>query len=189
MKRLALAGFVAALPLTAWAEPWIDYDLLLQQEADTVVVSTDADGRETRRLDMGNGVTVTCSDTGCVGVDETGAVGCAWKIYSSLLAIAEVCGIPQGKTTRLTDIHRKLTDFVAANGVPPRSTAEIEALHRQEVEAYRNGTGTTGPLVCENVTAPESEVMTMIDAMATDDSGYPDDVLAVPRLPVMNPCL
>jgi hypothetical protein len=190
LKTLVLVGLLSvASPVAAGAEPWIDYDLLFQQHADKVVTATGADGRQTRRLDMGNGVVVECSDTGCVGTDQTGAVGCAWTIYSALLAMAEVCSIPPERTERLTGIHRKLTDFVAANAVPPRSTTEIEDLHRQEVEAYRTGKGKTGPIMCEEVTAPESEVMMMIDTMAEDESGYPDDVLAVPRLPVMNPCL
>lgn len=178
-----------AAPCTAAAEPWIDYDLLLRRNADRVVVATGADGGETRVLNMGNGVVVTCTEAGCTGTDRGGAVGCAWRIYSALLAMAEVCAIPAARTAPLTAIHRRLTEFVAANAVPPRRPEEIEALHRQEVEAHRHGRGATGPLDCAEVTAPESEVMTMIEAMLADRSGYPDDILALPRLPVMNPCL
>lgn len=188
MKHLALACVVAIVPVAAAAEPWIDYDLLMQQQADKVVVTTGADG-ETRTLDMGNGVVVTCTDDSCTGTDRNGAVGCVWTIYSSLLALAEICAVPADQTERLRDVYGKLADFVAANAVPPRSTDDIDVLHRQRIEDFRAGKGPTGPIDCAEILSPESDVMMMVDMMRSDSSGYPDEVLATPRLPVMQPCL
>jgi hypothetical protein len=195
--RWILAVLLSTGPV--WAEPWIDYELLLRQNADKVVTTTDASGKVTRQIDFGNGVTVTCSDEGCVGVDMNGAVGCAWSIYSSLLAVAEVCSIPKERTATLAEMQGLMTEFVARNAVPPRTTAEIEAFHRQEVELYRNGDGEEGPLNCAEATGPDSDVMLMIDGLSAqlsgeidpdeDDAFDPEAFLATPRLPVMNPCL
>ena len=182
-----------------WAEPWIDYDLLFQQNADKVIVTTDASGEVTRSLDLGEGVTVFCTDQGCVGADQKGAVGCAWSISSHLLAVAEVCGIPKERTVRTTDYHRLMTAFVARNAVPPRSVAEIEGFHQSQIDQYRNG-GEDEPLDCAEVMASDSDVMMMLEAIETDlasaaaedeeDESFDIDAfLATPRLPVMNPCL
>ena len=117
-------------------------------------------------------------------------MGCVWSIYSSLLAIAEVCGIPKERTAGMTEYHRLLNAFVARNAVPPRSLAEIEAIHRSEVDRYRNG-GEDGPLDCAEVMAPDSDVMMMLDNLMSQevDLDAAAKALATPRLPVMNPCL
>ncbi len=185
--RAALALLMLAAP--CWAEPWIDYDLLFQQNADKVVVRTDALGETTRQIDFDNGVSVSCSDQGCVGLDQNGAIGCVWSIYSSLLAVAEVCGIPKERTANIAEYHRLLTTFVARNAVPPRSLAEIEALHQSEVDHYRRGGD--GPLDCAAALAPDSDVGMMLDGLMSQevDLDAATKALATPRLPVMNPCL
>jgi hypothetical protein len=194
--RVALVLLVLAGPCRA--DPWIDYDLLLEQNAEKVVVSTDASGSVTRSLDLGDGVTVSCSDQGCVGMDQTGAVGCVWSIYSELLAVAEVCEIPAERTESVSAHFGLLTAFVARNALPPRSVAEIEAVHQGQINLYRNGIG-GGPLDCGEATRPDSDVMLMLDGLsdqvsagtvADEDEAFdPEAFLATPRLPVMNPCL
>ncbi|CAN1545647.1 hypothetical protein MCELHM10_01952 [Paracoccaceae bacterium] len=185
--RVALVLAMLAGP--CWAEPWIDYELLLDQNADMIVVSTDASGAVTRHLDLGDGVTVSCSDQGCIGSDPKLAFGCLWSVYASLLASAEVCGILETRTTKITDYHRLLTAFVARNAVPPRSVAEIETIYQElYLDRYR---GSDGPLDCATVLAPDSDVMTLIDELSSSqlDLEAIEAGLARPRLPVMNPCL
>lgn len=186
--RAVLAALLLALP--ARAEPWIDYDLLLQQNADRVVVSTDAAGKVMRQLDLGDGVTVTCTDAVCVGVDQNGPVGCAWSIYSELLAVAEVCGIPQERTAGMTEVQRLQTAFIARNAVPPRSLAEVEAIHQRMVDRYRAEVE-GNPLACTELLAPDTGVTMMIDGFASQavDLEAVAKALEKPRLPVMNPCL
>ena len=186
--RALLAVILLAAP--CGAEPWIDYDLLFQQNADKVVASTDASGAVTRQLDFGNGVTVTCSDQGCVGMDMNGAVGCAWAIYSELLAVAEVCGMPDEKTAGMAALQRLQTAFIARNAIPPRSVAEVEAFHQRVVERFR-GEVAKDPLACEKALAPESDVRMMIDGISSQavDLEAAAKAMETPRLPVMNPCL
>ena len=186
--RWVLAGLVLAGP--AWAEPWIDYDVLFRQNADRVVTITDASGGVTRQLDMGDGVVVSCSDQGCFGVDDKGAVGCTWMIYSAVLAVAEVCKVSDARTLQMQKVFGLFTGFVAENAVPPRSVAAIRALHQSEVDRYREG-GETVPLDCGEAVAPGSDVMMMIDNLTSQqiDLDAVEEALKTPRLPVMNPCL
>jgi hypothetical protein len=186
--RAALAFLLLALPCRA--EPWIDYGLLLQQNADRVVVGTDAVGNVTRALDLGDGVTVTCTDQGCVGIDMNGAMGCAWAIYSELLAVAEVCGMKPERTRGMTEVHRLQTAFIARNAVPPRSEAEVEAVHQGVVDRLRAELE-KNPLACQELLAPDSDVTMMIDGIASQpvDLGAAAKAMETPRLPVMNPCL
>jgi hypothetical protein len=186
--RALLAVVLLATPCRA--EPWIDYALLFQQNADKVVVSTDASGAETRQLDLGDGVTVTCTDQGCVGMDMNGAVGCAWAIYSELLAVAEVCGMPTEKTAGMTEFQRLQTAFIARNAVPPRSVAEIQAFHQSVVDRFRAEVA-KNPLTCEETLAPDADVRMMIDGISSQvvDLEAAAKTMETPRLPVMNPCL
>ena len=187
-----MRAFLAVILLAApcGAEPWIDYDLLLQQNADKVVVSADASGAVTRRLDFGDGVTVTCSDQGCVGMDMNEAVGCSWAIFSELLAVAEVCGMPAEKTAGMTEHQRLRTAFVARNAVPPRKVAEIEAFHQSVVDRFRAEVA-KNPLTCKQTLAPDADVRMMIDAISSQavDLDAVAKAMEKPRLPVMNPCL
>jgi hypothetical protein len=178
----------AATP--CWADPWIDYDLLLEQNADKVVVSTDATGAVTRNIDFGNGVTVTCTDQGCVGIDRNGAVGCAWAIFSELLAVAEVCELPPERTASMTGLHRLQSAFIARNAIPPRSLAEVEAVHQGVVARYRADLE-TNPQACKELLAPEADMTMMLDGIAAQavDLDVAAQAMATPRLPVMNPCL
>ncbi len=186
--RALLTVILLAAP--CGAEPWIDYALLFRQNADKVIVSTDPSGAVTRQLDLGDGVTVTCNDQGCVGMDMNGAVGCAWAIYSELLAVAEVCGMPAERTAGMTEFQRLQTAFIARNAVPPRSVAEVEAFHQSVVDHFRDKVA-KNPLTCEETLAPESDVRMMIDGMSSQavDLDAAAKALEKPRLPVMNPCL
>jgi hypothetical protein len=186
--KAALALLFLALP--AGADTWIDYDLLMQQNADRVVVGTDAAGRATRQLDLGDGVTVTCTDQGCVGIDMQGAMGCAWSIFSELLAVAEVCGLPPERTGAMADLHRLQTAFIARNAVPPRSVAEVEAVHQSVVDRFRAELA-KNPLACDELLAPDADVAMMIDGIASQpvDLDAAAKAMETPRLPVMNPCL
>jgi hypothetical protein len=187
--RAVLALLITLGP--ASAEAWIDYELLFRQHADKVVVTTNSSGEETRTIDFGDGVTVSCSTQGCFGMDQNGAMGCAWMIYSAVLAVAEVCEMPDARTGQIEEMFDLYTGFVARNAVPPRSVAEIESYHQSEVDAYRLGVGDEPPLNCAEVTAAGSDVMMMIDNLTSQgiDLDAAAKALATPRLPVMNPCL
>jgi hypothetical protein len=122
LKLLPLALSMAA---PATAQSLIDYDLVMQENADRVVVATDAEGRETRTLDMGNGVMISCGPDGCIGMDMTdkGALGCTFAIFTELQAFAQVCeGVldADGKAA-MTEAFDTVGQIVARNAVPPPS--------------------------------------------------------------------
>lgn len=175
------------------AQDLVDFDLLLQQNADRVVVTTDAAGLETRTLEMPGGVIVSCTDEGCAGMDMSaaGAVGCVWSTAMGLRAVAEVCGMPEETRAQVGEVHDRLTAFAAKNAVPPRGSEEMDGYYLDMVARYR-GEGDGGvPLACEALVGPDSNVQQMIDALVSPsgDAGYDlDALLATPRLPVMNPC-
>ena len=115
--RGALLALLLAGP--AAAQDLINYDLLLDQNRDRVVTTTDASGADTRTLDMENGVVVTCTDGDCVGVDSgAGAVGCVWSLVSHLRAVAEICNFSGDGRDSIETVYDRLESFVAENAVP-----------------------------------------------------------------------
>lgn len=175
----------------ATAQSLIDYDLLFQQNADKVVTEADEQGNISRSLDLGNGVTVDCSEDGCIGMDMNGATGCMWSILTELRATREMCELPVGdQTDRLVDLHGKLSAHVAANAVPPRSASEVEGWYADRAAALRTEAGDDLAAACAQIRDPASDVMQMLQAFtAPEAAAGMDEFLARPRLPVMNPCL
>lgn len=190
--RAAVAFLLMGLP--CHAEPWIDYDLLFQQNAERITVSTSAEGVEVRSIDFGNGITVSCGELGCWGLDANGAIGCVWVIYSELLAAARACDVREDKVGRLPQDFEQLTAFVAQNAVPPRSIDEISAIHNETIARLRRDDAAQSGEICRDVLAPESDVQTMLEQLtkaseADEGSSELQKLLSTPRLPVANPCL
>ena len=175
----------------ATAQSLIDYDLLLQQNADKVVTETDAEGSISRSLDLGDGVAVNCTEDGCVGMDMNGAMGCFWSILAELRAIDEICDLQEEEQTeRLIELHGMVSAHVAANAVPPRPASEVEAWFRDRAAALRDEAGDDLTAVCAARRDPASDIMQMLELItAPEVAAAMDKSLATPRLPVMNPCL
>jgi hypothetical protein len=193
MKAVIL-GFVltAGMVGPAMAQEWIDYDLVMRQNADRVQVTTDAGGRETRTLDMGDGVSVTCDKDGCFGIDQSdsGAIGCTFSIVTELQAFARICEVPLSadETARLDHMFGQLGAFVAANAVPPRPADYPADLLARRMAGLSQEAAGDRQAIC--APALEGEIGFMIDAFASPETA--DEMtrmLARPRLPVMNPCL
>lgn len=197
--RGALLALLLAGP--AAAQDLINYDLLLDQNRDRVVTTTDASGADTRTLDMENGVVVTCTDGDCVGVDSgAGAVGCVWNLVSHLRAVAEICNFSGDGRDSIETVYDRLESFVAENAVPPRSPKDLEVFYRQRVNVYRFGDDGHKPMDCTYEVSMGSGLMIIYQFLTTPpaatnapvreahESFDLDAFLATPRLPVMNPC-
>lgn len=173
------------------AEPWIDYDLLMQQNADKVVTETAPDGSVTRTLDMGNGVSVSCSADGCMGMDmsEGGAMGCTFAILVDLQTVARACTgiLTPEKQTAFDQLYEKVGRFIAENAVPPRPfetlTADMDGQISKAMAEYT-------PEACAIAAEEGSDVRLFLDMFTAPETltGF-DAVLATSRLPVINPCL
>lgn len=189
MKHLALLALMAT---PAAAQPWIDYDLLMTQHADRVVTTTDAGGLTTRHLDLGDGVTVTCAAGGCVGSDKKGAVGCLFGIYADVKAVDLVCPLPldAAERQRLDAAYTLIGRFVAANAVPPRDWSALQGYADDLARGYRDLAAADAGL-CARALAADDDFLPFARALTTPDQlvRLQDLNTALPRLPVLNPCL
>ena len=187
---VALLCWCSALPATA--EPWIDYGMLRTLHADKVVTSTDPQGQETWQLDMGDGVTISCSSTGCVGSDTHGAIGCTFSILAELKAITDVCDLPitADERGRLDEVYTRVGRFVADNAVPRQEWRTVEGFVATVGQSYRDDGAAPGQGTCITMAAPDSDVFLMLRGMIDPAlDAQLDSFCAQPRLPVMNPCL
>jgi hypothetical protein len=189
LKLLPLALSMAA---PATAQSLIDYDLVMQENADRVVVATDAEGRETRTLDMGNGVMISCGPDGCIGMDMTdkGALGCTFAIFTELQAFAQVCeGVldADGKAA-MTEAFDTVGQIVARNAVPPLPATYPQEVLDATVARLQAGLGDDPAGQCQ--AQMDGDVGMMLLAVVQGwqaGEGRPDP--SDDRLPVMNPCL
>ncbi len=186
IRRAALLALLCGQP--AGAEPWIDYDLLMQLHQDKVVTTTDASGRQVRRLDFGDGVTVTCDADGCVGMDMTGATGCTFTIVAGLRAAATECAlaVPPDQRDTLDRLYELAGRHVAANAVPPMEWSTLDARWLSDLQEEDSYT----PEFCAEMRDPDQGILDFIAAVTDPETVRKiEQDLLTPRLPIMNPCL
>jgi hypothetical protein len=185
--RAALVLAMLAGP--GWAESWIDYELLLEQNADKVVVITDPEGRVTRQIDFGDGVTVSCRDSVCEGSDTVFATGCLWHLATQLRLMAEVCGVfSDDDRATLLSVQARFAAHVAENALPKHSLTELEAHYQDRVRAWARLTQTEQQAICTNLGGWSGlETAMLLDAITAPESMEEIETkLAAPRLPM--PC-
>lgn len=183
MRLAALSLALMAGSMAHAEEPAFpfDPDRLFADHAAQIVQS--ADGSE--RLDMPGGITVVRKDGKIIAAsDSSGAVGCALMIHYSLYRIAEVCAplAPAEKTRAKAQVDR-LIAFSAANAYPPITPAELEAILAKSTMAKVDQGS------CEQAKAEGWLESSLASLGNVAQERQLDALLAVPRLPVMNPCL
>lgn len=190
LQVVLVCGSVVAGPATA--QDWIDFDLLMQQNTDRMVMSSDGLGRETRTLDMGDGVSVVCDDRGCTGFDNSanGAIGCTFSIYTEIAAFAEACEVPltAERSAVLDGAFRDIGAFIARNAVPPRSEDYPQDLLARRVTALKAKIAGSGEDICAKPFEGDHGMLLSAIIANPDPAGL-QKILSTPRLPVMNPCL
>ncbi|HBG98392.1 MAG TPA: hypothetical protein DDY29_06590 [Rhodobacteraceae bacterium] len=194
MKALWWSGLVALLPVLAAADDspsLIDFDRLFADFADRVETVELADGTERRILMMPGPVRLS-HDLGTnrfVGLDESGlgAVGCAAHLVFGLVERARACPrlLTPAQHRALSERADEVITFMAENAYPPiaKSVAAgyVEAMIDQEIDEKRLA-GWTCP-VPPSIGRLSTHILS--DAFAEELTLS----LALPRLPVVNPCL
>ena len=190
------AGLLAVLVLALLAgcskrdRSGIDADALAKRPDTEVVRRTEGDRQivEIRR----GGVVIT-EENGVVksALDNSGhgAVLCAWKVSVDILAALDVCVPGQHPALRqdMADAVAKIADFIVANSLTPVSKSELEryvAQRHAETERQRDASGKACSPEFLDDSLPKLEAIPSAQRRAETAN-----LLAVPRPPVMEPCL
>lgn len=147
-----------------------------------------------------NGVTITETELGIVGQDDSGhgAVLCAWYLYINLAGYLDACFPDEDRDVRdeLGKGIDAINDFIVTNSLKPVPKKELEAyVFAERVKALAIPRTLNAPLCAARPEGGESG-----EALAkfrNHLSSVPREqfraeiryLLSVPRPPVMNPCL
>lgn len=181
MKHAVFAVCLSALPFAALAQehPWAPF-------FETGDVSREG-ATETAKLK--GDVTVTRIFNGdqweymAIDLSELGAVACLVGIYIEIDDMVSACPAmaDEGQTARLAGVLARSADFYGANAVPAM-TAEAFTAGLQDRRA-------ASKTQCPQTAEAEAQVREKIDTwLSPDILARVDASLAVPRLPVSNPC-
>lgn len=192
MRALATALALAATPAAADPLGLIDYEALFAAHADRV--RTDAQGNAVLALPPATRITRLQGDLeGVLGIDmsQGGAPGCIVSVALDIAALSGAC------PDLLSDAQRRAFDanlapvlaFYAANVFPPTTPdavrARLDALAADRAAAWR-----AAPEWSAAACLPDPENAPLVTAFTSDALGQMlPAILAVPRLPVGNPCL
>lgn len=187
MIRLLLISLLWLAAASALAQP-PDLEAIARQSG-TDVIQRSEDGSKILAVRRGS-VTLLLEDGNIVGFDSSphGAVLCAWEITVGIKTAIDVC-FP-GEFTELASLLDEeigmLDDFIVANSLTPVTKAKLQARlgeRRGRIEPGSNHCRTMRqsfiePLVAHLQSTSRAELRRQID-----------QTLAVPRPPVMIPCL
>jgi hypothetical protein len=131
-----------------------------------------------------NGVVKTAVDN-----SGHGAVLCAWKLSVDIVAALDVCVPGQHPALRrdMADALDAIADFIVANSLTPVRKSELERYVNQrlaDTERQRDASG--------KACSPEflDDALPKLDAIpSAERRAETANLLAVPRPPVMEPCL
>lgn len=184
-----LAACTAETPFRA------TYDMLAAQTPWTL----EKDGRETRSFSLPGGIDISqtrkAGKVSSLEMDNSGhgAVMCAWEIYSSILAWAELCQAEDlewiGTVSGGLD---RINDFIVANSLDGVSKQTLEARLARILAPIREKRPTFSPQdlarVCRANTTGQMFTHIKNRGRPTFQTDL-DNLLSVPRLPVFAPCL
>jgi hypothetical protein len=180
------------------APAFVDFDKLAAQPGTNIIHSKRGD-EDVTELQRG-GVSVQITRRGdkiqTLGVDHSGhgAVLCAWQIYIALRAELDTCfagKYPELRDDISTSIGA-INKFIVTNSFLPTSQNEVEASALAEDMKLRSPIAKM-PLdqlakVCQSGSLGKM-VIQAAKATHTQRQKSTDDLLSIPRPPVLNPCL
>lgn len=147
------------------------------------------DGSEVTEVKLPNGVVFhqerRNGRTQTFGNDVSGhgAVLCSWQIYVGVAAALEICPEFRNEPLKadLANAIDRINDFIVANSLSPISKAELEKR------------ATSRRVDASQLCRPDGPAAAMLKSFGSVSHdklmGSVDDLLSVPRPPVMNPCL
>ncbi len=139
-------------------------------------------------------VVITMDRDGSIGTDSEGAILCHWHIYVDLALAADFC-FPKDKrelSQELADGVERLKDFIVANSLVPVARSDLDDfVQRRRTELFA---GHSERLVGTTQCHERYEQLAEFEKIGREKrraelDKYLDKLLAVPRPPVMNPCL
>ena len=184
---IAALALLCAQPAAAQGVFANDYELIFEQNAAQIERRVAEDGATIEEIALEGGVTVqrrlNADKPVYLSFDrsETGAVGCVMGILMQFQKTAEACPakVSEEQKKRLSSALVRVGVFYAQNRVPKIAEGQmITEIARQ---------GKIGGS-CSQLEDPDYREF--FDGVLTDDLTQTLDLLlAVPRLPVVNPCL
>lgn len=201
------APVLAALLLAsapAGAEDWgTPYDKLFAEAADRVKRSKAKDGTEIREFLTKGGVQIRQERkdgkvrTGTLDMQH-GAVLCFWEIAVTVRAALETCEETDRPdvAARLDTTIGKLNQFITANALEKPTSAQMQSAIEARTRHFRQSQSAPdkGRVSCAKSGQKALNFFNsyISDVAKKSDEEYQagiDKLLAVPRLPAMNPCL
>ena len=190
MRRRLIALFttlvVVAGGITAWAQQ-LDYDEIAKRPGFTVTKKT-VDGQEVVTIRKAT-VTIHINKDGAMGMDQNTAVLCAWTIYVDVHVAADYCFPDSERELKedLADGIERFKDFIVANSLRPVTRSDLDAY----VEKQRADLLSRAPKVAAGAQrCPRTDQFSYYQVQGREKRRAEiTQMLAVPRPPVMNPCL
>jgi hypothetical protein len=131
-------------------------------------------------------VTIEMSRAGTIGTDSDSAVLCVWDIYITEKLGADYCYPDSEHELKedMTDALERLKDFIVANSISPVTRAELDAsVQRKFTQTFAK------PPNPPNAERCREHFQAFISAGRESRRAALAKILAVPRPPVLNPCI
>lgn len=191
--RVLTSLITVLFPLTTVAEPMdyrIDFEALFEHHAERVIKESGANwslqmpGEVVLRRRLHEG------SYRYSGADksEAGSVGCLMLIVSELEAYRRECPaiVNAVQAANMDSAYERITVFAAENTYPPAPLAEYRAAFEAGIASKQGRISFTE---AENCTSQE-DILSFIGHLYGDNfEALFENTLAVPRLPVITPCL
>jgi hypothetical protein len=195
-----LAAFAQSAPWNTPYDPYFDRADLAHE------FKVLPDGTEIRKVMLPGGVLLEMELTdGKIQIatfDQSGhgAVLCAKGIYQRVRVALDACqDVENERVSRLVDeALDRMDHFILSNSIEPVTMSQLQERDQTKLRKLRNdliGEGASGKLksckaeVPERVQFPARLVSAFDETSDEEFRAKVDDLLSVPRLPAMNPCL
>lgn len=143
-------------------------------------------GKELRSLKFVGGVSISeLEDGGILSMDNSkgGAVMCAWEIYATMKNTMDKCHPEETELRQNFDLAiEKLEKFIVANNQTPITKTEIETDRQKKRDMLPDQCKGETDEMTKYFLANKSEFLEKFQESI-------DASLAIPRPPVLNPCL
>jgi len=153
-----------------------------------IVITKDKNGVETKALKFSGGVVILDDGT---EMDNSGkgAVVCVWKIYTEVHNELEICDPDNKKLkTFFGESLDRINNFIVANSLTGQSKASLQGSIDKAMSTMR---GVTSKMHREDLDKWCKSGLLAGTEKAQQDKlkSQIDEMLSVPRPPVLNPCL
>lgn len=157
-----------------------------------LIVTKDPKGVEKRTLKFSGGVTMSeIEGGGTLASDNSGkgAVWCAWEIAVEIINELEICASDDKEFGKNIDLAiDRINDFIVVNNLTPITKIEIEDRIKRKLSKLQQGVSKKSKedlrKWCGTNMASHAK-STPSEKFKSDM----DELLSIPRPPVMNPCL